>query len=126
DLDRLIIAVIIDYPLVFYPPALGHEDVQKGIGDTVLQLVEPPGLNLSAGLVQIGGIQYEHHLGASLVDILVLEVLGMGQDVHLAEQGVGSGDEIVGAAGDDGAPAAPGDVREAYVIAVTCAAEEEG
>ena len=50
----------------------------------------------------------------------------MGKDKVLPEKAIGVGDEIIGGAGDDGPPAAPGDVGETDVVAEAEAAEEEG
>src|ERR1700687_2490 len=53
-------------------------------------------------------------------------MLGVGQHIHFAKQGAGTGNVIVPAPGDDRPPAAPGNVGKTDMIACPVAAEEKG
>ena len=75
--------------------------------------------------LHVGRVEDAHHLRAALVDVLVLEVLGVREHVVLAEEGVRHRDIVVARLREDGAPAAPGDVGEADVVAEAAAPEEE-
>ena len=127
DFDRLVIAVIVNDTPVRGPAVFGDEDIQESVGNTILQLVEPEVFCISPpGRVQIRGIQHQRHLGAPLVNILVLQVLGVGQNIHLAEDRIGRGDVVVRTAGDNGPPSPPGDIGKADMVTGSETAEEEG
>ncbi len=131
EFDHLVLAIIVDDGRVSGHPVPGHKDVEEGAGDPVLQLVETDGLDglVVGGILsspQVGGVEQHHHFGAALIDVLVLGMLGMGQDKIFPEQGVGVGDQIVLAAGNDRAPATAGDIGKADMVAEAGPAEEEG
>ena len=52
-------------------------------------------------------------------------MLGVGQNINLTEERVGCSDILVARPGQDGAPTAPGNVREADMVATAVTAEKE-
>ena len=126
DLDRLGVTVVVNDPTVSGYPVVGDENIQKCVGDTVLKFIEPEVFSFTPDLFKIGGVENDRQLGAPLIDILVFQLLGIGQNIHLAEDGVGRGDIIIGTPGDDGAPTAAGNIGEADMIPGAETAEEKG
>ncbi len=127
EFDRLVFAVVVHHRRELRHAVLGHEDVEEGVRHAVLQLVEPERLQVAlAASLQVPRFEDQHEFRSTLVDVLVLQVLRVGKDEVLTEDGVRVGDEIVAVPRDHRAPPAAGDVGEAYVVAETEAAEEEG
>ncbi len=122
EFDRLIFAVIVDDAGVGGPAVTGHEEIEKTGEQPVLQemelLPQPPAIE---PLVRL---QHRHQLRAALVDVLVLQVLGVSQDVGLAEQTVGGGHVVVPPLGEHRPPAAAGDVGKTDVVGGAVAAGE--
>ena len=125
ELNRLIIAIIIHHPLIPHLAFFSHENIKERIDDAVLQFIQPAGFLFAAGLVKIRGIQHQPQFRPPLVNILVFEVLGVGQHVHLTENCIGCGNKIICTAGNDGSPSAAGNVRKTNMVTGTKAAEEK-
>lgn len=126
EFDRLLLPVVIDNSRMFGHPLHGDEEIEKGVGDPVLQFVEAPGLHDPLLGGEVGRVEEGDELGTPFVDILVLEMLGVCQDEVLAKKGLGVGDIVILAAGDYRSPAAAGDIGEADVVAEAEAVVEEG
>ena len=122
--DGLILPVIVHNTGVDGLALFRHKDIEEGIDEAVLDLVEVLGDVI--GRIELDGIQDGHHLRSALVDVLGFEMLGVGQDKGFPEKGVGVGDVLVFAPGDDGPKPAPGDIRKTDMIAQTVTAEKKG
>ena len=116
-LNRLIFAVVVDHPGIFCLAVLSDKDVEKGVDQAVLELVEPLGDQFPIFLPC--SVKNYNHLRTTLVNILVLEVLGMGQHVILAKQGIRAGDIVVASVGDQCPPTAARDIRKTDMVAGT-------
>ena len=124
ELDRLVLAVVIHHPRLLHLPVLGDEDVEEGVDEAVLDLVQA--LVHPFFRLEVRGVDHRHQLRPALVDVLVLQVLRVGEDVVLPEEGVRDGDVIVAGPGEEGPPSPPGDVGEPDVVAEPVSSEEEG
>src|SRR6185369_7388100 len=124
--DGFILPIVVDNLGMECDPVLCHENIEKGIGYPVLELEQPPLFKPLFIAATIRYIQNGHQLGTALINILVLEVLGVSKNEVLPEKAVGIRDELVLAARDHGSPATAGNIREPDVITETEAAEKEG
>ena len=128
DLDDLLLAGGVDDRFVAELALVVVVDQrQERVEDAALRRPED-GLELAVA----GELEQREHLGAALVDVLVLLVLGVGEHKALAERlaagvlvGVAELERVVLHAGHDRAPAAAGDLVEADLEAERLAPPEE-
>src|SRR6185369_2081555 len=126
QLDGFVLPVVVDNLGMECDPVLCHENIEKGIGYPVLELEQAPLFKSLFIAATIRYIQNGDQLGPPLIDILVLEVLGVSKNEVLPEEAVGIRDEIILAARNHGSPATAGYIRETDVITEAEAAEKEG
>ena len=62
ELDRLIFPVIIHHARITGNPPVGDEDIEEGVGDPELELVEAQVFHIPLPFSQIGGVEDHHQL----------------------------------------------------------------
>ena len=92
--NRLILGIVINDQRIFRPTfTVGHIEIKKSVDKTVLQFVKT--LQASGTIAKITDIVDDNHLRAAFIDVLVFQMLSMGQNVDLTQQSAGSGEEII-------------------------------